>query len=101
MNKKNRAKIVLAFVIILIVIAGSALYFKYKPQNDSVDKDYCSRDSDCVPSSCCHPSSCTLKSNEPKCDNTVCTMNCQPGTLDCGQGSCICSRNRCFANIAS
>jgi len=101
MNRKKRTKIIFVFVIILIILTGSALYFKYKPSiiNPPSSPDYCSQDSDCVPSSCCHPDSCTLKINEPQCNKVACTMSCEPKTLDCGQGSCTCVNNKCLAEI--
>lgn len=59
----------------------------------------CARDSDCVKDSCCHAKTCTSKQNAPVCEGVICTMNCEPGTLDCG-GSCICENNQCKAQIA-
>ncbi|MBW3019573.1 hypothetical protein KY329_05310 [Candidatus Woesearchaeota archaeon] len=54
----------------------------------------CFSDSDCVPATCCHSSWCTIKSAAPNCAGTVCTENCEPGTLDCG-GSCACVDGKC------
>ena len=42
----------------------------------------------CVPASCCHASECVLESEAPDCNGSICTMNCVPGTLDCGQARC-------------
>ena len=42
----------------------------------------------CVPASCCHVSECVLKSEAPNCSGRLCSMSCEPGTLDCGQGRC-------------
>lgn len=58
-------------------------------------KDICEKDSDCVPAQCCHPVSCINKEFAPECKGIMCTMNCQPGTMDCGQGVCVCKNNRC------
>lgn len=60
----------------------------------------CSVDSDCVPASCCHATSCVPKSQAPNCDAVACTMNCEPGTLDCG-GSCVCQESKCSAVISA
>jgi putative hemolysin len=56
----------------------------------------CLTDSDCIPDACCHPKGCTAKENVKVC-NLLCTQECEPGTLDCGQGSCRCENNKCTA----
>ena len=61
--------------------------------------DYCEVDSDCVPNNCCHADSCVSVDNAPECEGVRCTLSCEPGTLDCGQGSCGCVNNRCSASI--
>jgi len=43
---------------------------------------------ECVPASCCHATECVSASEAPNCSGVFCTENCEPGTLDCGQGSC-------------
>ncbi len=40
----------------------------------------------CYPSDCCHATVCSLE--QPDCTGAICTMDCRPGTLDCGQGEC-------------
>ena len=67
--------------------------------NNSNSSGYCTSDLDCVPASCCHSNSCSLKSGTPKCDAILCSQECRPGTLDCGQGSCSCVDNKCKAVI--
>ncbi|HZX45182.1 MAG TPA: hypothetical protein VFF28_05875 [Candidatus Nanoarchaeia archaeon] len=57
----------------------------------------CNKDSDCFPAECCHPTSCT--NIKPDCDGRFCSMNCAPGTMDCGQGYCGCVDNKCSAVI--
>ena len=42
----------------------------------------------CVRASCCHASECVLESEAPNCSGTLCSMSCEPGTLDCGQARC-------------
>ncbi len=59
----------------------------------------CSVDADCVPASCCHATSCVTKQEAPLCKGVACTMMCQPGSLDCNQGSCACVNNKCSALI--
>lgn len=58
----------------------------------------CESDEDCVPASCCHSTGCVPKSKAPTCDGVMCTMECQPNTLDCG-GSCSCIDGECVANL--
>ena len=50
---------------------------------------------ECVPASCCHATECVLKNKAPNCDGMFCTMNCEPDTLDCGQGSCEFVNGKC------
>jgi len=57
----------------------------------------CSYDSDCVPAACCHSDSCVPASEAPSCEGIMCTMECMPDTMDCGQGSCKCIDNKCKA----
>lgn len=68
-------------------------------ENITIGADECSVDSDCVPDSCCHAKGCVVKAKEPDCFGIYCTQSCEPGTLDCGQGSCICENKRCKAVI--
>ncbi len=43
----------------------------------------------CVPATCCHASSCVLEANAPDCSQIACSMECEEGTMDCGQGQCV------------
>ena len=43
---------------------------------------------ECVPASCCHATECVLEIEAPNCSEIFCSMVCEPGTLDCGQGYC-------------
>ncbi|MCS6856566.1 MAG: hypothetical protein NZM37_02530 [Sandaracinaceae bacterium] len=62
-------------------------------------EDGCEADSDCVPASCCHASRCVGRAKAPRCEQPVlCTMECRPGTIDCG-GGCVCRNGRCTARI--
>jgi len=56
---------------------------------------YCQTDLDCAPAQCCHPTSCINKDYKPDCSGIVCTMECAPDTMDCGQGKCVCVDNAC------
>jgi len=60
----------------------------------------CHTDADCVPASCCHPTSCVPRHQGPRCGGIFCTLECRPGTMDCGQGHCACQWGRCVAVIS-
>ncbi len=55
----------------------------------------CQVDTDCVKAECCHASSVVASDYAPSCGGTFCTEECQPGTLDCGQGSIACVSGEC------
>lgn len=49
----------------------------------------------CVPKTCCHPTECVLEGQQDKCEDTICTMECRAGTLDCGFASCTYVLGKC------
>lgn len=59
----------------------------------------CTKDEDCVAATCCHPKACVHISQKPDCSGIMCTQVCEPGTLDCGQGKCVCDDGVCKAVI--
>jgi hypothetical protein len=59
----------------------------------------CATDDDCVPASCCHATACMPAAQRPTCEGTMCSMDCRPGTLDCG-GRCLCQAGRCAAQLS-
>lgn len=59
----------------------------------------CKSDADCVPAQCCHPAACVPAAAAPDCADTMCTQECQQGTMDCGQGHCACQEGECEAII--
>lgn len=95
MNKKKVGiKIIIGMFIILIVV-GLYLINKVNPDDKKDEELECISDKDCIPASCCHPDSCVPASKSPNCAGIYCTAVCEPGTLDCGQGSCGCVKNNC------
>ena len=52
-------------------------------------------DADCVPATCCHATAAVPKNLAPECENNICTQECVPNTLDCGQGEIRCLENNC------
>ena len=57
----------------------------------------CEVDSDCIAAQCCHATDAVNKDNAPDCRGLLCTMNCEPDTLDCGQGEIKCVSGSCEA----
>ena len=55
----------------------------------------CLQDSDCVPATCCHPTDAVNKENAPTCGKIMCSQECAPETIDCGQGEIKCIENEC------
>jgi hypothetical protein len=55
----------------------------------------CAVDTDCVRATCCHAIDSVNKENAPDCSGVICTMDCVPETLDCGQGEIQCVKNEC------
>lgn len=60
----------------------------------------CRTDADCVKATCCHATACIVRDAAPDCAGVACTMECRPGTLDCG-GSCACDGGSCIARVPS
>ncbi|MBT4538830.1 hypothetical protein HOI26_05680 [Candidatus Woesearchaeota archaeon] len=58
-------------------------------------EEQCNVDSDCIAATCCHASAAVNVDYAPDCENAICTAVCEPGTLDCGQGSIACVKNKC------
>ncbi|MBS3116051.1 hypothetical protein J4421_00480 [Candidatus Woesearchaeota archaeon] len=63
------------------------------------EEKQCTVNEDCIPSQCCHATETVNKKNAPDCRNVLCTLQCEPGTLDCGQGEVKCVDNICTAVI--
>src|SRR3989344_4188182 len=100
-----KKKWMIAGIIVLIIVIAIAFYFSNKDAVDSNGENlnnnqtdtklYCNSDLDCVPAGCCHPNSCVNVDYAPSCSGIICSLVCQPESLDCGQGSCNCISNRC------
>jgi len=55
----------------------------------------CVVDDDCTAATCCHASEAVNLLNAPGCGGVLCTANCEPGTLDCGQAKAMCVEGAC------
>ena len=60
----------------------------------------CSSDADCMKATCCHAKDAVNSKYAPDCSGQICTMDCEPDTLDCGQGSIQCLEQQCTAVIS-
>ena len=89
-------------LLLILVITLLILGLVYRGKTSKIPEEkFCLRDEDCVPAQCCHPTDCVNEAYKPRCKGIVCTMECRPGTMDCGQGYCACVENECKAIIKS
>ena len=89
---------VIIAVIVLLILSGIVLLAIYY-NNDAGKNGFCFQDDECVPAEACHPKTCILKEKSSDSSGMICTAVCEPGSLDCGQGSCQCINKRCEAVI--
>lgn len=80
----------LFWIIIILIIALIVLVWSILQNAEKVD---------CVPAICCHPIECVSIEEAPDCSGVVCSAECKPGSLDCGQGSCEFVEGECVAVI--
>ena len=74
------------FVLLTFLIVGCS----------GVDEELtCTQDVDCVPNKCCHADGTVNRDFGPDCMGQLCTMECVPETIDCGQGEIKCLDNQC------
>jgi len=55
----------------------------------------CVQDIDCVQAQCCHATDVVNKENRPDCSGVLCSAECTPGTMDCGQARPSCIEGAC------
>jgi len=85
------------FVLIFVLVLLTTLIVIFYPKKEENNTKYCKEDGDCHPAGCCHPADCVNVDNKPDCKGIMCTMECKPNTMDCGQGHCACVNNECKA----
>ena len=61
------------------------------------EEKVCTLNKDCVQSVCCHASDTVNHDNAPDCRGVLCSTECVPETLDCGQGQMKCIQGQCQA----
>lgn len=92
MKVKNMKKInLLSFIIVLLLILLVSCSPTISPEKE------CSIDKDCVAATCCHTTDALNKEHGPDCSGQLCTMECRPETIDCGQGEVKCIERSCTA----
>lgn len=94
---KGNNKILMWIIILAVVLVIMAWYGNSMSGNNIGSE--CVTDLDCVPKECCHPTTCVVSGSQENCATVLCTAECSPGTLDCGQGSCLCVNGKCNAFI--
>ena len=86
LKKVSSSKKIFGLVLVMFFLIGCV------PAEKS-----CTEDKDCVKADCCHASDAVNKENAPDCKGMLCTMECKPGTTDCGQGEIKCVEGSCEA----
>ena len=82
------------FLLILVFIAFLLVSCSDGSSNIPEDKR-CSVDSDCVKATCCHAAETVNIEFGLDCGKQMCTQECVPATLDCGQGEIKCVDGSC------
>lgn len=67
------------------------------PPTEIPAEKQCALDSDCLPAQCCHPKDTVNQNHAPNCQGLLCTQECVPNTIDCGQGEIKCMQGECKA----
>ena len=78
------------FVLMLFVVSCESVNVEKIP----VEKQ-CMQDVDCTANTCCHAKESVNRKYAPDCKSVMCTMSCEPKTLDCGQGKVSCVQGEC------
>ena len=84
---------------IMLVIASLIVLSGCQEPYGDITVPECASDAECVPATCCHASECVHISNAPDCEGMFCSMECVDGTMDCGQGRCVCDNGVCKAQF--
>ena len=85
-------KYIIGLLLVMLVLEVACTPTKVIPENK-----LCAVDTDCVPADCCHAKDSVNLNSAPNCEGMMCTMECAPNTLDCGQGEVKCVEKECKA----
>lgn len=83
------------FVLLMSLVALLLSFFLLSCTPDIRPDQQCQTAADCVPDACCHAHDVVNTQYAPDCSGVFCTMNCEPGTLDCGQAKIDCLAGAC------
>lgn len=92
---RKRGALVLVIILVLLIVGGYYVFGGESEKGEISEELYCETASDCVPKEACHASSCVVLGFEENKEGILCSQSCEPGTFDCGQGSCGCVDNKC------
>ena len=88
------------FIFAIVLLIFSAMAMVDRPTgNAAAPTVSCNVDTDCVPASCCHATACVHANEAPDCTDVACTLECKPGTLDCGTMRCGCFAGKCVTKL--
>lgn len=79
----------------LMVLAGCSQEEGDTGGRTIIPEKKCVQDTECVAATCCHAKDAVNKQYAPNCKSAICTMSCEPETLDCGQGNVKCTQGEC------
>lgn len=90
-------KIIFAILLITtLLLASCGSNGSGSSGSNNVAQEYqCAIDSDCVAASCCHATESVNQDHAPDCSATLCTADCQEGTMDCGYAKAMCVSGAC------
>ena len=77
------------------ILSILALSFLLISCNSVPDELQCTQDSDCTAAVCCHADQAINVAYAPDCTTTLCSADCQEGTMDCGQATAQCVQGAC------
>lgn len=87
----NHIRVIAVVIAALILFSLILLFFRLR---DNLSENF-GEVLKCVPDKCCHASGCVLEQNAPDCSNSICTMECREGTMDCDAGHCEYLNGKC------
>lgn len=87
------------FIVLIFAITAMVDRFPSTGRAAQVPQHSCADDAECVPAACCHAAQCVPLAEKPDCAGVACTLECQPGTLDCGQLRCGCVAGKCVMKL--
>ncbi|MBT4446844.1 hypothetical protein HOA92_00210 [archaeon] len=82
-------------LLLLTILAVSSILISCASVAPVAPELACEADTDCTAALCCHSDSAVNNDYAPNCQGMLCTADCQPGTMDCGQAVAKCVQGAC------